>query len=434
MNYYIKLIIAALAICVINLFLCFCLFQIQIIHNSGYLPVEVIPLGLIIIAIPVQFIILLIVGALFKRKRSAILITSIIIIIISFLLMWFSSSEGRGRFRKELTYNQMEKYDWEQGISVPEGYPVKLTYDSRFVIPVRGDKNPVTLLNTDDVYFGQWRLPKTTLKTSDEGGVVLPDSLRLKWYSFVENKYYQLNVKLDKNKISNYFKTGFKWDISGNGSQIIDETYNSLTAGLAPGGDVIVWISGINHTKEIGAFKAREITKNVLHDYDIITDEKRNEVLNDTTYIPKQFKTENKNKSIPYGIWINKYRKKYNWKCTINIDKKIENQSLDFNFFNAEAYVLYKDEIAKSNYDKQVLPAFFVYSFKNNQKRYKAFFDFDEEEVYRHFETIAQNNPDEPIDLVININSELSKVSIQLKTKTKVLDFVKMKEVEIRQR
>lgn len=433
MKYYFKIFLLSVGIGIINILLYLLLLQIQIVSHSSYIPQELFVVFLLLCAIPVQFGLLVLVSYLFKKNQLAITITSVLFIVVCFCIFWSTSTWEREAYNTEQVYRSTEKYDYQQGISTPEGYPIKLLAESNFSIAVRGHHNPVTLLETSKVYSTNWGNGDTTFKSSDDGDVVLPDSLTLFWYSFLENKYYSLETKLDKTQISNYFKKGYKWDYSGNLDKILPSKYRQLIAGIAPGGDVVLWISGSHNTKELATFKATLIDPKEIDDHDTVKEDEIKKVLSDTCTCKDDIQFRrivNNGKPIPFGIWSTKYRKKYNWKAAINNLGQTKSK-LYFIFFNAEEYELFNGEIAKMSYQKQVVPNYLIYTFIKNKKRYKAYLEFDEDEIFSHFETLAPNNSNDPLDLVVNISSDLSQTTIELHSKNKTLNFKKMKKVKV---
>lgn len=348
-------------------------------------------------------------------------------------MLWATSTQERTRYSNERLYSQTEKYNYQQGIATPEGYPVQLLSESRFTIAVKGDRNPVTLLETGKVYSNEWGNGESTFKSSDDGDIVLPDSLKLYWYSFVEDRYYALNTALDKVLLSNYFKKGFRHDISGKLEETIQGKYDELIAGIAPGGDVVLWISSFNDTREIAIFKAKEISQNTLKDYDIIQKDWRNEVLNDTCTCEDnvQFrKIVHKNSPIPFGLWVNKYRKKFNWKIGVN-DFGQTKMGLKFRFFNGERHQLFNDEIAGQTQQQRPLPEYLNLTFFKEGKKHNAYLEFDEQELYDTFEMLAHGNPEEPLILKLNINSDLTQTDVKLQSKGKTLSLKRMKSLKI---
>lgn len=435
MKYHFKIFLLSALIGFINILIFFFLLQFQLIRNSSYVPKEAFTFILILIAIPIQFLILVGVAYIFKRDPLATLITSGLFIVVCTLLLWVTSKEDRAKFSNEQVYNRTEKYDYQQGISTPEGYPIKLLSNSGFHSAVKGDRIPYTLLETNKVYSIEWGVGDTTFKSSDAGGVGVPDNLKLHWYSFLEDKYYSLNTELDQDKISEYFKNGFLRDIKGTltNADAINVTYRDLVAGISPGGDVILWLSGVNNTKEIAVFKADEMSAAQFKDYDTVTQEERQKVLNDTCTCedrPQFRKIVHNDLPIPFGIWTNKYRQKFNWKLTIN-DFGQTKSALNFYFFNGERHALFNEDVINITYQNQVLPDFIKFTFIKNEKKYQAFMEFDEEELFTYFEELTQTNPHEPIAIIIKLTPDLNQAEIQLQSQDKTLSFEKMKKVSV---
>ncbi|MEM8521201.1 DUF2931 family protein [Flavobacterium sp. PL12] len=435
MNYYLKLFLLSVAISMINVLLYLFLLQFQIVNNSSYIPQELGVIFLILIAIPVQFILLLLIAAIFKRSDLSIFFTSCVLIVTCFILLLLSSTEERATFNNEQEYLRTESYDYQQGISTPEGYPIRLLEGSGFAIGIRGHRTPYTLLEDNKVYSTQWGNGDTTFKSSMAGGVPVPNGLQLYWYSYLENKYYELYTKLDQKKIAAYFKDGFirdnKVTLTNEGSN--KGLYNGLVAGIAPGGEVVIWISGVNESKEIGVYKATEISADKITDDDKVTEEAQKLVLNDTCSCedrPQFRRIVHNGEKIPFGIWTTKYRKKYNWKVKPNNFGHVKS-AFNFYFYNGEAFVIQNEDVIKLDYKKQVLTKLIKFTFFKNQKKYKLFIQFDEEELFNHFEELTKNNPDEPLDLTITIRPDLKKTTVQLQSKDKILDFKKIEDIKI---
>lgn len=437
MKYYLKLFLLSTAVGVINLMLFFNLLQIQIVRNSNYVPYEVIPLSLIIIAIPFQFVFLILISFLFKKNTYSLIITSIVFIAICFYFLRTTSKYERAEYNAIETYKKFERFEYGLKLSTPEGYPIKLL-SSSFKPNEKGSDYFSDYLD-NGIYSENWGIGTNksySEKGSEMGGFVLPDSIEMYWYSILEKKYYHLNTKINKDKITQYFRKGYEYYFSRESDKINNSTYDEIVVGIAPGGDVVIWVSSFPNTKEIEVFKATEIKKESLKDENYVVSEKEIiEVLNDTCTCEDntQFrKIVHQNIPIPYGKWTNKYRKQYNWKIAVN-DFGQTKPEMKFYFFNAEKYSLIKDNFNEMKYQKNVLPEFLNYQFSKNNKDYETLIKFDEDEVSNHFEKLTLQNPDEPLELIVNINEKLDKVSIQLSSKYESIYFKKMKTLRIRE-
>jgi Ca2+/Na+ antiporter len=435
MKYYLKLFLLSTAIGFINLMIFINLLKIQIIHNSSYVPYEIVPVSLIIIAIPIQFVFLILISFLFKKNIYSLIITSFVFIAICFYFLWITSKYEREEYNAIETYKKFERFEYDLGLSTPEGYPIKLL-SSSFKTNEKGSSHFSNDLDNGvySVNWGNGTNKRSSGRGSEIGGFVIPDSLEIYWYSFLEKKYYHLNTKLNKDKISAYFRKGYQYTFSRELNKRRNSTYDEIVVGIASGGDVVIWVSSFPNTKEIEVFKATEIKKeNLQYKQQIVSEKEIVEVLSDTCKCEDNTqlrKIVHQNIPIPYGKWTNKYRKQFNWKISVN-DFGQTKPEMNFNFFNAEEYSLYKDSFTKMKPLKSVLPEFLIYQFSKNNKYYEALIEFDEDEIFKHFEKLTQKNPNEPIDIVLNINPNFTTATIKLKSKDKTLGFVKMKTIEI---
>lgn len=435
MKYYLKIFLLSVGIGIFNVLMYLFLLQFQIVHNSGYVPQELFAVFLILIAIPVQFGILSLVAYLSKRNKVAVQITSALFILICFFTIWFMTHGERRAFQNEQVYRKTEKYDFQQGISTPEGYPIKLLSNSEFTVSVKGDRTPYTLLETNKVYSTNWGNGDNTFKSSLDSKIAVPDSLKLYWFSFLESKYYGLVTKLDRNKISQYFQNGYQSDNVGDLEKTTKLDYRNLTAGLAPGGEVVLWISGGRETREIAVFKAKEVETRKIMKQDLVREDEIKKVLSDTCTCEDNIQSRkivHQNKPIPFGTWMGKYRKKFNWKVNFSHVQPTKSQ-LEFHFFNGENFSIFNEEALKPIYKKQVLPSYVMLTFIKNAKKYKATFQFDENEIYQHFETLTKSNPDEPVEMVLNFNEDFTSANITLKSKNQSLNFTEMIMVRVKE-
>ena len=77
--------------------------------------------------------------------------------------------------------------------------------------------------------------------------------------------------------MSGFFKNDFRRDVKEKltDAELIQGNYNELIAGIAPSSAVVLWISGVNDTKEIEIYKADEISPDLIKDYDIVDKDQR---------------------------------------------------------------------------------------------------------------------------------------------------------------
>ena len=133
----------------------------------------------------------------------------------------------------------------------------------------------------------------------------VPDSIYVKWLCSVDGFYYEGGRKLPREKMLNLFKektidayTGAKAD------------YSLIVAGMAPGGNVTIWMQGATTNKEIIKFKVANKGVWMENDQEYQKGEKE-------TAMSKEFINSEANifrnlHGIPYSVW-EKGEKEYNY-------------------------------------------------------------------------------------------------------------------------
>jgi hypothetical protein len=137
----------------------------------------------------------------------------------------------------------------------------------------------------------------------------LPVKLYIHWFSYAEDKFYEGTFDLPYDKILKLFREGIE-DV-GHGRN----TYQAIIVGLAPEGEVTVFLSGIGATVEVvNNLRASEVKTDWLKILD-------NDEISRSEWIKKILKKAQTNEQveqlikngIPKGI-MDSYRKQYPWK------------------------------------------------------------------------------------------------------------------------
>ena len=142
----------------------------------------------------------------------------------------------------------MTRYAWLPTESAPTDYPMEI---------VRGDlifDDGSTLYIPDRrVIHNGWGEIGSTHIVADEFKPV-PVALDLTWFSYTENAFYQGKFTLPKDKMETMFAAGLLSPLDG--SEI---TYDRIIVGMAPGGDVSVWMGAETIVTETAVFKGTPV-------------------------------------------------------------------------------------------------------------------------------------------------------------------------------
>ena len=138
-----------------------------------------------------------------------------------------------------------DTFDWNAGLSAPKYY---------------GASGPFV----EFYYHGQSIAGSSSGAGIDQGWEItsggyvggdkykpVPDSIAINWICGVDRYYYEGGIKLPREKMLELFK---KKVIDSYGAQ---QEYDVIVAGMAPGGNVTIWMQGGTGSTEICRFKAK---------------------------------------------------------------------------------------------------------------------------------------------------------------------------------
>ena len=202
----------------------------------------------------------------------------------------------------------------------------------------------------------------------------VPDSIYVKWLCSVDGFYYEGGRKLPREKMLNLFKektidahTGAKAD------------YSLIVAGMAPGGNVTIWMQGATTNKEIIKFKVANKGVWMENDQEYQKGEKE-------TAMSKEFINSEANifrnlHGIPYSVW-EKGEKEYNYDIGFSSTKDLDSLfSIAITGLTKDGSYVYSDskDLLKFNEKHKIspkkLPVQFSIRWISNDKRdwYEAF-------------------------------------------------------------
>ena len=243
----------------------------------------------------------------------------------------------------------------------------------------------------------------------------LPRKLYVAWFSASENKFYEGLFEMPYDKIKEEFDK--MWKSYPDKSAYAADRYDRFTdfiVGVAPKGDVVVWLSSLSQQIQIGRYKAKETTTITWEDFADMNG------MGDGATRENYLRNITKN---AYPILIGKleqYEQKYTWKPKIEYETNVSGQEIHplkyrIEYFNGELeniYTLYN----KSNvYKKRSIPKKIIFRFKTDDKSlYGTGFELDEEDIYKAF-TVLTKDKELPLELVVKLDREMSILKIVLR-------------------
>lgn len=317
--------------------------------------------------------------------------------------------------------HQTEKFRLSAGPCAADDYWV--TIQSGSFINSQGTGFPVPSGHTLE---GNWGASGTAWAVGDELQAV-PERLKMLWFSYAEDKFYQGDFALPQQKLYDLIKAG-TWDLRKNKAA----AYNEFTVCVLPKGVVVVWLTGGNQVL-VGRFQAHETTPSA-EDYKryygpadrrIMVEETREEM-------PAHVRAEIKAGTLSTKKW-DEYLKTYPWQLAFNTPFTLRQYS--FYGFNAERYI---DPLTRelAPYRQFVLtPALkpvprrlYLHGTAEHGANYEVrVSDFDEAETLAAFRTLHTASPKSPISLVFTIDKPFKKATLILKNEAKQIPLTKTK-------
>lgn len=265
------------------------------------------------------------------------------------------------------------------------------------------------------------------------GGAAIPHHLNLTYIAFAEKKVYTIDADLPADKILEAFRKGY--DYREEGFVMLHETYDVLTVGAAPGGVIVVWLSGNKARKEICRLQAKETdiqdpiefsksmgwsidgkniqTKTLFFDYVYQT-------------LPDSIKTNIAKNGIPYGKW-DKYREQYKYRFVLKpYDEKDKITYIRNLRFNGN-----ENNIAKPDLTNYTLEDGIPYNCSVAFTKYHTEFIFNDQEMLRVFNKLKTKYPDKPIDIVITPTFNYDDMKVSVKCEKEEIKLEKYKVVGV---
>lgn len=341
------------------------------------------------------------------------------------------------KMEKPVNY-KTEKFEWNGDATAPHDYPMWIIYPHSFIL-----SNGYEAVIPNDSFMADGWEGSANSWSVGESNKAMPDSLKIAWYSYTENKFYKGDFKMPQEKNYNLFKDGYliygidtkRLVYEGyEKKELHKETFSSLTVGLAPKGMVVVWASGQNKI-EIGRFQGEEVPEGSEADrmWEQIAElsDRPISVKQSMKEFSLEVQEEVLNNKISSKIWDD-YRLRYPWKITFN--QRLEIYEYQIRFFNSEHFgypptqdqTSYNKEILETK-DKAVPSELDLFVKSENGLKHLIRIDFDKQEIIQSFKDLAKSNTNSPITMLIDVDDAFKKVQIVLKNDIKEIVLEKCK-------
>ena len=153
--------------------------------------------------------------------------------------------------KQEKMLTKIEKFEWSAETSGDVTCPVEVVY-GKFIM----SDGSTGFIPSGQYLNGSWGVSSSGSMSVGEDRKKVPDSLKIVWFSYAENKFFEGHFHLPQKKMYDIFKKDYGYDIMPDGTKD-KNMYNTLLLGIAPQGMLTLWIGGLGNI-EIGTYQAKE--------------------------------------------------------------------------------------------------------------------------------------------------------------------------------
>ena len=328
---------------------------------------------------------------------------SIISIVIAIVLsVQFIPSQGK---------KTMSKYRWYPTESSPKLYPMEIVKGNL----IFSDGSSIYIPDHKVVSNGWGETGSSYISGEDIKPV--PVKLEIHWFSYAENKFYSGSYELPYDEMLTLFDKGMSSPV--NGDKI---TYNRIIVGIAPEGEISVWLTAEGIVTEVASFKAKEAQT----DWTEIIESKR---VSREQYIDMVFEDtletnqieDLKEKGVPAGLWET-YRQQNHWQPEV-----IGSQPLVMwvKTFNGEQEYFNFSDSDNSRTHRAIPKRVKINWLQKSGQKYTATIHFDEEEIFKAYEKLITDKPEHKITLQLEISEAGHTIDVFLKDEKFILKLEK---------
>lgn len=278
-----------------------------------------------------------------------------------------------------------DKFDWHASESAPFNYPMEIIAGSLSYHDGSGSLYVPDGSRIDD----GWGKGISSHVTG-ERFKPLPNKLTISFFSYTENQFYRGQFNLPYDKILQLFQDGY---YSPNENK--HSTYDQIVVGVAPGGVVAVWLSGILKTTEVFFGQAEKYVgewSSITSNTRLSREEYVQRGIKDALKTPEALEALKKN-GVPLGLWAS-YRTRYAWQPLFTGMTIRDGRINAITYFNGELdYLDYPLEktIAAST---RAVPSYMSFVWERTKIQGRSYrLTFNEPQIFAAFKKLGNENP-----------------------------------------
>lgn len=308
---------------------------------------------------------------------------------------------------------KMKKYEWRENVTTPEAYPAYLV-SGKFDLE---DGSKLRMFSFERSVLGDWGSSPYIAIVGEENKH-LPTLLDIRWLSYVENQFYHAQCPLPTKKIQALFEQGYSepWWAG-------ERRYRVITVGVAPGGNLSVWLVGGKASVLLAACKGIAIDL-TLEEVGLDWAKDRQEVLDvQASNYDERDGIQAFGTAVDLKKW-DRYNKRLKWQPKLK--GAPQGAFLGMRTYSAESYLFGVEKSPGQNLETHSVPKQFLLYIEKNKQRYIALVKFNEEEVFAAFNRFEKLSKGDSFELELHISETLRGLAVWLSYKEHIYVFEKV--------
>ncbi|MCD0476594.1 DUF2931 family protein [Flavobacterium sp. EDS] len=347
-------------------------------------------------------------------------------------------------------YFTMKEYKYDAYASCDDEYPIT-AYSSSF----HTLNSFLPLVGPTGKLIGTWGSGGADVV--GDGFNEVPKDLRIHFYSDTEDKFYESTFDLPSEEIEKMLQEestdpsnqGKTFDDSQSGRKLKYMKYDQIIAGVSLGGEVTVWMAGMREQKLIATYYAKEVPNVKWENISEYGSREKRIKYNMSTGLSEKVKQEIKSNALPYTLWQT-YKEKYNWAFRLIDTNGEQLNEIYFRMINAEEESVYSNNPLLNNDPPQsrAIPYFVELRWQDASRqkyigrvmlrediiyylnRYHSEIikdknpqDFQEEEIFKAFNSLDKSKP---IEILFKVNGSNKECKVIVKQESKEIPLTKI--------
>ncbi|MCL2041736.1 MAG: DUF2931 family protein [Bacteroidales bacterium] len=221
-----------------------------------------------------------------------------------------------------------------------------------------------------------------------------PKYIIISWLSIVENKFYAVADELPQEEIAAL--------LSEKDEKTNKPKYDTLIAGMAPYGQLAIWLSGNGITTEVAWLQGKDINfkmKDFAPNSTLTQEAYSKAALAESEEALANFQKNN----LPDPTLFNRYMQKFNYRITPTFEDKAELTAIELSYYNGERNTTQSGEHAENA--MRAKPRKITLHWHIKKVQYSAYFWSDEKKITDIFDQFYKENAQQNGELLIEVGA-----------------------------